>query len=158
MGWNPIQSGGKTADEIADLVHGTQEKLIKRGALTNLMTDRTDFIGYSQLLKRKEVAFSGGIDWRFDIIVDHNHTARHTKLYDTEAYAKEELRAELASAFLSMELGLPAHNENTAAYLQYWVKSLKDDKMEIFKASNDARKIADFVMGFLPANFRGFYY
>ena len=74
---------------------------------------------------------------------------------NTESYAKEELRAELASAFLSMELGLPAHNENTAAYLQYWVKSLKDDKMEIFKASNDARKIADFVMDFLPARFRG---
>lgn len=73
----------------------------------------------------------------------------------TEAYAKEELRAELASAFLSMELGLPAHNENTAAYLQFWVKSLKDDKMEIFKASNDAKDIADYVMSFLPERFRG---
>lgn len=84
MGWDPTQSGGKTADEIADLVHATQEHLIKRGALTNLMSDITDFVGFSQLLKRKQVAFKGGLDWRFDIIVDHNHSARHTKLYDTD--------------------------------------------------------------------------
>ena len=129
MGWNPIQSGGKTADEIADLVHGTQEKLIKRGALTNLMTDRTDFIGYSQLLKRKEVAFSGGIDWRFDIIVDHNHTARHTKLYDTdnanevEALAKGTVGPRYTTANYTYDMREPElQSTNNEVIVRYVLK------------------------------------
>lgn len=84
MAYNPLTAGAKTADEIVDLVHATQEKLIKRGALTNLMTDTTKFVGYTELLKRKQVKFQGGIDWRFDVIMDHNHTARHVGLYETD--------------------------------------------------------------------------
>ncbi len=61
------------------------------------------------------------------------------------SYAKEELRAELASVFLSMELGVPVNTTQNAAYLQSWVQNMKDDKQEIFKASNDAMKITNFI-------------
>lgn len=64
-------------------------------------------------------------------------------------YAKEELRAELASVYLSMDLGIPLNTMNHAAYVQSWVKNLKDDKMEIFKAANDAAKIAEYVKDFV---------
>lgn len=90
MPYDPTQGGGRTPEEIADLLHGTQEKLIKRGALTNLMTDLTEFVGYKMLMKQKEVAFKGGIKWRFDCIVDHNHSAKHTKLYDTDVSSEVE--------------------------------------------------------------------
>lgn len=73
---------------------------------------------------------------------------------DKESYAKEELRAELASTFLAVDLGLPMNPTNHAAYIGSWIKALKDDKMEIFKASNDAKKIADFVKSFMPERFR----
>lgn len=63
-----------------------------------------------------------------------------------ENYAKEELRAEWASAMLSAELGIPTSTESHAAYLSSWVKKLKDDKYEIFRAARDAQRIADFVL------------
>ncbi len=68
-----------------------------------------------------------------------------TGSFGTEGYAKEELRAELASAFLSAELGLPGPLDNHASYVQSWLKVLRNDKREIFKASADAQKIATYV-------------
>ena len=70
------------------------------------------------------------------------------------SYAKEELRAELASTFLSLDLGLPMNPTNHAAYVQSWVKELKNDKMEIFKAASDAKKIVKYIENFMPEHFR----
>ena len=39
-----------------------------------------------------------------------------------ELYAKEELRAELASTFLAIDLGIPMNTTNHAAYVQSWVR------------------------------------
>lgn len=61
------------------------------------------------------------------------------------SYAKEELRAELASVFLSMELGVPVNTTQNAAYIQSWVENLKEDKKEIFNAANDAMKITSYI-------------
>ena len=66
-------------------------------------------------------------------------------LFGTPAYAKEELRAEMASAFLSADLGLPLNTMDHAAYTQDWIQKLKKDKMEFFKACNDAQKIANYL-------------
>jgi len=70
--------------------------------------------------------------------------------WGTDEYAQEELRAELGSAFLCAELGVPTPMDNHAAYVGAWVKRLKEDKFEIFRAAKDARRIADFVMGRSP--------
>ena len=66
-------------------------------------------------------------------------------------YAREELRAEMAQAMVCAELGLDDVDfANTAAYLASWLKSLRDDKREIFRAASDAQKIADFLLAFHP--------
>jgi len=62
-------------------------------------------------------------------------------------YAKEELRAELASYFLADKLGVPHDIGEHAAYVKSWVQVLKDDKNEIFRASRDAEKITEYVLG-----------
>jgi hypothetical protein len=62
-------------------------------------------------------------------------------------YAKEELRAELASVFLAAERGIPHNPEQHAAYVEHWIKALKEDKNEIFRAAHDASKAADFLLG-----------
>lgn len=67
--------------------------------------------------------------------------------FGSPAYAKEELRAEMASTYLSADLGLPLNPISHAAYTQSWLKALKDDKMEFFKAANDAQKIANYLKG-----------
>ncbi len=61
-------------------------------------------------------------------------------------YAKEELRAELASVFLAAERGIPHDPQQHAAYVGSWIKSLKQDKNEIFRAAHDASAAADFLL------------
>ncbi len=62
------------------------------------------------------------------------------------SYAKEELRAELASVFLAAERGIPHDPEQHAAYVGSWIKTLKEDKHEIFRAARDASRAADFLL------------
>ena len=62
-------------------------------------------------------------------------------------YAKEELRAELASVFIAAEVGVPHDPANHAAYVGSWIKALKEDKNEIFRAAHDASTATDFVLG-----------
>lgn len=67
--------------------------------------------------------------------------------FGDETYAKEELRAEIASAMLAAEHGIPTSMENHAAYVASWIKALKNDKREIFKATSDATRIVTFLVG-----------
>jgi len=61
-------------------------------------------------------------------------------------YAKEELRAELASVFLSAQRGIPHDPEHHAAYVNSWIGALSRDKSEIFRAAHDASKATDFIL------------
>lgn len=61
-------------------------------------------------------------------------------------YAKEELRAELASVFIAAEKGIPHEPQNHAAYVGSWIQALKQDKNEIFRAAHDASKAADLLL------------
>ncbi|SCA55952.1 DNA primase TraC (fragment) [Candidatus Terasakiella magnetica] len=70
--------------------------------------------------------------------------------FGTPGYALEELRAELASAFICSELGISPELENHASYLDGWLTVLKNDKFEIFRAAGDAQKAADFCLEFIP--------
>ena len=61
-------------------------------------------------------------------------------------YAREELRAELASVFLAAHRGIPHNPEQHAAYVGSWVSALKRDKNEIFRAAHDASNATDFIL------------
>ena len=63
-------------------------------------------------------------------------------------YSKEELVAELGSCFLSNTAGLNSEKafNNSVAYLQGWIKSLKDDPKMIVHASAAAEKAADYIL------------
>jgi antirestriction protein ArdC len=61
-------------------------------------------------------------------------------------YAKEELRAELASVFLAAQRGIPHDPEQHAAYVNSWIGALKRDKNEIFRAAHHASKATDFIL------------
>ena len=52
--------------------------------------------------------------------------------FGTAAYAAEELIAELSSAMLGAELGLPVtHLDSHASYIEHWLKLLRDDDRAI---------------------------
>lgn len=66
--------------------------------------------------------------------------------FGTETYAKEELRAEIASLMVGQELGIGHDPGQHAAYVQSWIKVLQDDPKEILRAASDAAKIHEYVM------------
>ena len=69
--------------------------------------------------------------------------------FGDKKYSEEELIAEMAASFLSAQVSIDYDPiiENTAAYLQGWLKVLKEDKMFIFKVAAEAQKAADYVLG-----------
>ena len=66
--------------------------------------------------------------------------------FGTEGYAKEELRAEIASMMLNRQLNLPHDPEQHASYVGSWVKVLQEEPLEILNAAKDAQKIQSYVM------------
>lgn len=77
----------------------------------------------------------------------NRQTLNESYRFGDQNYAKEELRAELASVFLSAERGVPHNPEQHAAYVGSWIQALQQDKNEIFRAAKDAHKAADFIIG-----------
>lgn len=67
--------------------------------------------------------------------------------FGSEGYAKEELRAEIASMIMGDELGIGHDPSQHVAYVKSWIKALQDDPLEIFRAAADAEKIQGFVLG-----------
>lgn len=66
--------------------------------------------------------------------------------FGSEGYAREELRAEIASLMLGERLEIGHDPGQHAAYVGSWVKALQEDPREIFRAAADAEKIAGYVM------------
>lgn len=68
--------------------------------------------------------------------------------YGSEAYAVEELVAEMAGVFTLSAVGLPVTNalENHASYVASWLKVLKSDTRAIFTASSAAQAASDYLL------------
>lgn len=72
-----------------------------------------------------------------------------TAFFGSEAYSKEELTAEIASSVLVNYVGLETSHSfrNNAAYIQNWLKVLKDDKRFIVSAAGKAEKAVNLILG-----------
>lgn len=66
--------------------------------------------------------------------------------FGSESYSKEELTAEIGAAFLCgyAEIAIQTITES-AAYVQSWIKVLKNDKKFLFEAAARAQNAADFI-------------
>ncbi|SFL26002.1 Antirestriction protein ArdC [Nitrosomonas aestuarii] len=69
--------------------------------------------------------------------------------FGSEGYAREELRAEIASMLLGAETGIGHDPGQHVAYVGAWIKALEEDPTEIFRAAADAEKIQEYVLGFV---------
>lgn len=70
-----------------------------------------------------------------------------------EEYAIEELRAEIASAMTSQQLGIPLTDEQMQrnldlhkAYIQSWAQAIRDAPKVLFDAIKDAEQISDYLI------------
>ena len=67
--------------------------------------------------------------------------------FGNEAYAAEELIAELSAAFLCARLGIAGELRHSS-YIASWLRVLKNDNKAVFKAAALAQKAADYLAGF----------
>lgn len=87
-----------------------------------------------------EIAHSTGAEHRLNRNIKN--------VFGTKDYAKEELRAEMASMFIQQEYNIrfdEKHYENHAAYLTSWAQVLKRDPNELYRAARDAEKAVDYM-------------
>lgn len=68
------------------------------------------------------------------------------KRFGDQAYAAEELVAEIGSAFLCASLGVNCALEHHASYLDHWRKLLRSDPRAIITAASKAQAAADYLL------------
>ncbi len=67
--------------------------------------------------------------------------------FGSEAYSREELCAEISSALIGAELGLPVtHLDNHASYIASWIKLLKHDERALMSAAAKAEAAATYLL------------
>lgn len=107
-----------------------------------LMPDRRRFTSQTGLYSTwlHEVVHWSGAPHRLDRDLKNR--------FGSQAYAAEELVAEMASAFLCADLRVPHDPQgNTAAYIDDWLAVLRSDKRAIFTAAAKAQQAADYLHG-----------
>jgi hypothetical protein len=73
-------------------------------------------------------------------------------VFGTSAYAKEELVAEITSAFMAETTGIILEDmnmENHKAYVNGWIASIEDDPEYLMKAISQAHDAADYMQQFV---------
>ena len=91
--------------------------------------------GYYETLGHEAVHWTGG-PARLD---------RLTRCKDRAAYTFEELVAEIGQCQLFATLGLTPSIDQSAAYVDGWLKALHEDKRAIFRAASEAQKAVDLI-------------
>lgn len=66
---------------------------------------------------------------------------------DGVARAKEELIAEISSALFQQMFGITSNLDNSAAYVQSWLKRLQNNPEEVINATKEAQKVVDYMLG-----------
>jgi antirestriction protein ArdC len=77
---------------------------------------------------------------RHELFPDHSFASRD--------YSIEELVAELGASYLCAISGIQSETiDNSAAYIQGWLKKLKSDNKFFLQASTHAQRAADYILG-----------
>jgi len=102
-----------------------------------------------------QAAFPEPINWYRTALHELGHWTGHRSRLDrdqkggfgSEAYAKEELVAEMAAAFTCASLGI-APTVRHSDYIASWLSVLRGDEKAIFRAASQASKATDFLLAF----------
>ncbi|WP_034159475.1 ArdC family protein [Sphingomonas sp. ERG5] len=105
-----------------------------------------------------QAAFGEPINWYRTALHELGHWTGHRSRLDRNQrggfgsadYAREELVAEMASAFACASLAIQPTVRH-ADYVGSWLAVLRDDERAIFRAASAASKAADYLLAFAPA-------
>lgn len=133
----PVVTNGEPAySPVRDEIHMPEISLFdsSEAYYSTFFHELTHWSGHSSRLNRKGIT----------------ETAR----FGSEVYSREELAAEMGSAFLSAMCRIDTGEvqENTAAYISGWLSHIKNSSAkDLIGAASDAQKAADFLSGVTPA-------
>lgn len=104
-------------------------------------------------------AYPDPINWYRTAFHELGHWTGHrnrldrnlTTKFGTQDYAREELVAEMATAFVCASLGIVPTIRH-ADYIGNWLQVLKDDAKAIVRAASLASKASDFLLAFQTAS------
>ena len=104
---------------------------------------------------RPQTVFHDQINYYRTVFHELGHWTGHpsrlardlTTKFASNGYAREELVAELATAFVCASLGI-VPTVRHADYLGNWLQVLKEDARAIFKAASMASKACDYILAF----------
>ncbi|HZG46475.1 MAG TPA: zincin-like metallopeptidase domain-containing protein [Allosphingosinicella sp.] len=102
-------------------------------------------------------AYGKQINWYRTALHELGHWTGHSSRlgrdfsgrFGSASYAREELVAELASAFVCASLSIQPTVRH-ADYLGVWLAVLREDEKAIFRAASLASKAADYLLAFAP--------
>ncbi|WP_047533036.1 zincin-like metallopeptidase domain-containing protein [Shewanella sp. ZOR0012] len=157
-GLPPIEIKPQTAEQTWDAVNRAEKILASSGA--NIMHKSQNRAFYSpgndSITLPEKNQFSDAAGYYATALHELGHWTGHPSRlnrdlghpFGSEAYAKEELRAEISSMIMGEELGIGHNPEQHTAYVKSWIKVLQDDPLEIFRAAADAEKIQTLLLSY----------
>jgi antirestriction protein ArdC len=143
----PVNPGQRDADcdafiasTGADIRHGSGGACYMRNLDCIMLPDFASFNssnGYYATALHELVHWTGA---------PHRLDRAKGKVFGDVAYAAEELVAELGSAFLCAEFGYDTVTQS-AAYIQSWIKMLRDNPRAFITAASAASKATEYLRG-----------
>ena len=102
-------------------------------------------------------AYFAPINWHRTALHELGHWSGHPSRlgrdlsgnFGSALYAKEELVAEMTSAFVCASLGI-VPTVRHADYIGSWLEVLREDNRAVVRAASAASKAADFLLAFWP--------
>lgn len=145
----------KSAQEIVDNYFNNEKlKLVNKDKARAFYSPSLDYINMPELNQ-----FTSSNEYYSTLFHEMVHSTGHSSRlnrglennagFGSESYSKEELVAEIGSAGLCEIANISTNNTfiNSVAYLQSWIKVLKDDKKLIVSASSKAEKAIEYILG-----------
>ena len=137
---------------ISDYLKRSGVKLIHQEGDRAFYRPSTDSVTLPTLAQFKELAEYYSTAFH-ELTHSTGHSSRLNRLtkvacFGSEDYSKEELVAEIGAAALVNHVGLETSSSfrTSAAYVQSWLKALRDDKRLIVSAAGQAEKACNLIL------------
>lgn len=167
-----IEGSGWTAPKAPELPHlasridaaeafvAATRATIRHGGDRAFFAPELDYVGMPERAAFRDTPTSTATENYYSTLLHElTHWTGHAsrlarefgKRFGSDAYAAEELVAELGAAFLCAQLGIAATpRADHAQYLANWLRVLKSDKRAIFTAAARASDASDYLRNLQP--------
>ena len=114
------------------------------------MTEKTGG-GEKLIVNNRRAFFNYAVDERYEgglvLVGSEVKSMRAGKVDMADAYAAEELIAQLGSALIGADLGLPVTQlDNHASYIDHWLRILRADERALMTAAARAEEAAAYLL------------